>query len=239
MRQRQQGLATGSEETPGREGCGRGVRMPAKRREAAPDPEPGIDGRPWEVWTVEIPFDNRFTQAFGLPTERIQTKTRPCLTEPLKAFIAESPMLVMATSDREGRCDASPKGGLPGFVRVLDDSHLLVPDVAGNKLFQSYLNMEQNPYVGLLFFIPGLSEMVRVNGRVTIVERAELDRRGVDGARYDPDESRDVVQGIVVEVEEAYTHCPRALNYSRLWDPAEIASRQATGAHPLRAGVPA
>ena len=54
-----------------------------------------------------------------------------------------------------------------------------------------------------------------------------------------PDESRDVVQGIIVEVEEAYTHCPRALNYSRLWDPAEIASRQATGAHPLRAGVPA
>ena len=188
---------------------------------------------------METLFENRFTQAFGLPTERIQTKVRPQLTEPLKAFIAESPMLVMATSDREGRCDASPKGGLPGFVRVLDDSHLLVPDVAGNKLFQSYLNMDQNPHVGLLFFIPGLSEVVRVNGRVTIVDRVELDRRGVDGARYDPDESRDVVQGIIVEVEEAYTHCPRALNYSRLWDPAEIASRQASGAHPLRSGVTA
>jgi PPOX class probable FMN-dependent enzyme len=188
---------------------------------------------------VEIPFDNRFTQAFGPPAERIQTKVRPQLTEPLKAFIAASPMLVMATSDREGHCDASPKGGLPGFVRVLDDTHLLVPDVAGNKLFQSYLNMDQNPHVGLLFFIPGLSEVVRVNGCVTIVDRAELDRWGVDGARHDPDESRDVVQGIVVEVEEAYTHCPRAVNYPRLWDADQIANRQASGAHPLRAGVTA
>lgn len=188
---------------------------------------------------METSFDNRFTQAFGMPAERIQTKTRPYLTDPIKAFIAESPMLVMATSDREGRCDASPKGGKPGFVHVLDDHHLLVPDVSGNKLFQSYLNMDQNPHVGLLFFIPGLSEVVRVNGRVTIVSKVELDLRGVDGARHDPDESRDVVQGIVVEVEEAYTHCPRALNYSRLWDPDEIVSRQASGAHPLRAGVTA
>src|SRR5919199_1228844 len=184
---------------------------------------------------METAFDNRFTQAFGMPIERIQTKVRPHLTEPIKAFIAESPMLVMATSDREGHCDASPKGGLPGFVRILDETHLLVPDVAGNKLFQSYLNMDDNPHVGLLFLIPGLSEVVRVNGRVTIVSKADLDREGVDGARYDPDESRDVLQGIVVEVEEAYTHCPRAVNYSRLWDPDSIASRQTSGAHPLRA----
>jgi uncharacterized protein len=202
----------------------------------------GTAARPEEAENMdrsETSFDNRFTRAFGLPAERIQTKTRPYLTGPIKAFIAESPMLVMATSDREGRCDASPKGGQPGFVRILDDRHLLVPDVAGNKLFQSYLNMDENPHVGLLFFIPGLSEVVRVNGRITIVSKDELDRRGVDGARYDPDETRDVVQGILVEVEEAYTHCPRALNYSRLWDPDEIARRQASGAHPLRAGAPA
>jgi PPOX class probable FMN-dependent enzyme len=183
-------------------------------------------------------FDNRFTRAFGLPVERIQTKTRPYLTEPIKAFIAESPLLIMATSDREGRCDASPKGGLPGFVRILDDRHLVVPDVAGNKLFQSYLNMDENPHVGLLFLIPGLAEIVRVNGHVTIITKDELDRRGVDGARHDPDATRDVVQGILVAVDEAYTHCPRALNYARLWDTDEIYRRQASGAHPLRAGVP-
>ncbi|HEY7059839.1 MAG TPA: pyridoxamine 5'-phosphate oxidase family protein [Chloroflexota bacterium] len=188
---------------------------------------------------TQAPFDNRFTRAFGLPVERIQQKTRPHLTDALKAFIRESPMLVMATSDRAGHCDASPKGGLQGFVRILDDHHLMVPDVAGNKLFQSYLNMDENPHVGLLFLIPGLPEVVRVNGRVTIVEKAELDAQGVDGARHDPDEARDVIQGIVVEIEEAYTHCPRALNYSQLWDTAEIERRQASGAHPLRAPAPA
>jgi PPOX class probable FMN-dependent enzyme len=182
----------------------------------------------------EVAFDNRFTRAFGVPLERIQTKVKAYLPEPIKAFIAESPFLVMSTSDRQGRCDASPKGGQPGFVRILDDRHLLIPDVAGNKLFQSYLNMEDNPQVGLIFFIPGISEVVRVNGRVTIVSREALDGHQVEGSMPNPDGDRAVQQGIVVEVEEAYTHCPRALNYSRLWDVDAIHKRLASGRHPLR-----
>ena len=74
-------------------------------------------------------FDNKYTQAFGTPIERVKNKTNDFLTGPIKDSIAESPFLVMATSSSDGRCDASPKGGKPGFVRVLDDSHLLVPDV--------------------------------------------------------------------------------------------------------------
>jgi uncharacterized protein len=179
-------------------------------------------------------FDNRFTKTFGAPIERIRTKVKDYLTEPIKAFIAESPFLVMSTSDRQGRCDASPKGGKPGFVRILDDRHLLIPDVAGNKLFQSYLNMEDNPHVGLIFLIPGISEVVRVNGRVTIVSREALDRYRVERSMYNPDGDRAVQQGIVVEVEEAYTHCPRALNYSSLWDAEEIQRRKDSGRHPLR-----
>ena len=143
-------------------------------------------------------------------------------------MISESPFLVMATCSPEGRCDASPKGGHPGFVRILDDRHLLVPDVAGNKLFQSYQNMDQNAHVGLIFFIPGISEVVRVNGTVNIVERDELDRWDVEGSMYNPDGNRDVLQGIVVEVEEAYGHCPRALNYSDLWNPEKVQARRAT-----------
>jgi hypothetical protein len=143
----------------------------------------------------------------------------------------------MSTSDRQGRCDASPKGGEPGFVRILDDHHLLVPDVAGNKLFQSYLNMEGNPHVGLIFFIPGIAEVVRVNGRVTVVSRDMLDRYQVERSMYNPDGDRTVQQGIVIEVEEAYTHCPRAINYSRLWDEEEIRRRKQSGSHPLR-GTP-
>ena len=184
-------------------------------------------------------FDNRFTQVFGVPLERIQTKVKDFLPEPVKAFIAESPFLVMSTSDRQGRCDASPKGGEPGFVRILDDHHLLLPDVAGNKLFQSYLNMDENPHVGLVFFIPGIYEVVRVNGRVTIVSREALDGHQVERSMYNPDGDRAVQQGIVIEVEEAYTHCPRAMNYSRLWDEEEIRRRKQSGRHPLRgAAIP-
>ena len=182
----------------------------------------------------DVAFENRFTKTFGAPLERIRTKVKDHLPEPIKAFIAESPFLVMATSDSQGHCDASPKGGQPGFVRILDDRHLLIPDVAGNRLFQSYLNMDDNPHVGLIFLIPGIAEVVRVNGRVTMVSRQALDRYQVESSMSNPDGNRAVQQGIVVEVEEAYTHCPRALNYARLWDVDEIQLRRLSGRHPLR-----
>jgi PPOX class probable FMN-dependent enzyme len=184
--------------------------------------------------TSEAAFDNRFTRAFGMPVEKIRTKIRDRLPDPIRDFIAESPFLVMATCDEHGRCDASPKGGKPGFVRILDDGHLLVPDAAGNKLFQSYNNMDANPHVGLIFFIPGIPEVVRVNGRVSIVTKTDLDSQGVEDRMESPLGDRDMLQGIVVEIEEAYTHCPRALTYSNLWDPEIIAWRQTSGGHPLR-----
>jgi uncharacterized protein len=178
--------------------------------------------------------DNRFTQAFGFPLERIAAKVKDELTEPIKAFIRESPFVVMATSSPDGRCDASPKGGKPGFVRILDDRHVLVPDMAGNKLFDSYQNMDANPHVGLVFLIPGISEVVRVNGVVRIVERDDVLRYDVEDRVEHPAGPRDLLQGIVVEVEEAYGHCPRALNYSDLWNTDTIEDRQQSGRHPLR-----
>lgn len=186
--------------------------------------------------TCDPALDNRFNTAFGFPAERIRAKVVDTLSEPIKAFIAESPFAVMATSSPDGKCDASPKGGPPGFVQVLDDRHLLVPDIAGNLLFQSYLNMDVNPQVGLIFFIPGLAEVVRVNGRVQIVDRNEVERYDVDDHLDHPAGRRDLLQGIVVEVEEAYGHCPRAINYSDLWNPDGIRERVAGGsaAHPLR-----
>lgn len=179
-------------------------------------------------------FDNRFTRIFGGPVEKIRNKVKPLLSEPIKAFIREAPFAVMATSDPDGRCDASPKGGKPGFVRILDDQHLLVPDIAGNRLFQSYQNMDANPHVGLVFFIPGIAEVVRVNGRIQIVDKEEARRAGVEPTMYNPAGDRDVLQGIVIEVEEAYTHCPRALTYANVWDPEVIEWRRSSGSHPLR-----
>ena len=169
---------------------------------------------------AEAQFDNQFTRQFGFPKERPATKVQGLLGPAVKDFISQSPFLVMATSAADGSCDASPKGGKPGWVKVLDDRRLLIPDVAGNRLFQSYLNMADNPQVGLIFFIPGVRETVRVNGSVEIVDRAALDGLQVELQVFNPDENAKVLQGVVVRVEESYGHCPRALAFSRIWDGA-------------------
>ena len=186
--------------------------------------------------TYPITNDNRFTAVFGAPdpTGRAVTKVINRMSDFVQEFIRLSPFVVMATSDAEGNCDASPKGGKPGFVKVLDDQHLLLPDVAGNRLFQSYLNMDANPHVGLIFLIPGVNDTVRVNGRVTIVDQEELNRKDVEVSLYEPDERGYHLQGIIIEVEEAYGHCPRALHFSHFWDTETIAENQANRPLPTR-----
>ena len=196
--------------------------------------------------TIPPNLDNPFSQQFGTPTERVCDKVKDALPDPVKEFIRQSPFIVMATSNSEGWCDASPKGGKPGFVKILDDHHLVIPDIAGNKLFQSYLNMAENPHVGIVFFIPGCPDVARINGRVTLIDAAEVSRLEVDASVHNPDESRWVLQGILVQVEEAYGHCPRALNYGRVWDVECIrangaAQRIVNPGHKLeaaRSGVP-
>lgn len=170
---------------------------------------------------------NRFADTFGYPKGRAVTKLRDYMTPYVQEFVRQAPFVIMATSDGDGRCDASPKGGKPGFVQVLDDKHLLLPDVAGNRLFQSYQNMDANPYVGLLFFIPGVDDTVRVNGRITIVDRDELQRRNVELSLWNPDDNAKHLQGLLIEVEEAYGHCPRALKFSQLWNVEQITTNQA------------
>lgn len=165
---------------------------------------------------------NRFTEMFGEPKGRAVSKLRDYMTTALQEFIQISPFMVMASSDAEGRCDASPKGGTPGFVKVLDNKHLLIPDVAGNKLFQSYQNVDANPYVGLIFFLPGVENTVRVNGKATIVTRDDLAHYNVTLELYNPDDNSKHLQGMLIEVEEAYAHCPRALKFSQLWDTQAI-----------------
>jgi uncharacterized protein len=188
--------------------------------------ETGAPAVPGEAELTEEcdPFDNPFTRQFGVPAERPRKKVVPYLEAHVREFIARAPFLVMATSDGEGRCDASPKGGRPGFVAVLDERHLLVPDVAGNRLFQSYLNMSANPHVGLLFMIPGSDTTVRVNGRARLIDQDEV-RRHVDGLSVSwKDDNTVLLQGVLVEVEEAYSHCPRAFRFADLWNPQTAGS---------------
>jgi PPOX class probable FMN-dependent enzyme len=170
---------------------------------------------------------NRFQETFGLPSEGARTKVRNVMSEQVQAFIRQSPFAVMATSNANGQCDASPRGGTPGFVKILDDKHLLLPDVAGNRLFQSYGNIDTNPQVGLLFMIPGLDRTVRVNGRAKIVTREELEQHAVTLSVHQPDDNAKHLQGLLIEVEEAYGHCPRAYKFANLWDTKTIEQNRA------------
>lgn len=172
---------------------------------------------------------NRFADTFGYPDPkgRAVTKLKEYMTPYVQGFIRQSPFMIMASSAVDGRCDASPKGGTPGFVKVLDERHLLIPDVAGNKLFQSYQNFDENPHVGLLFFIPGVNDTVRVNGKVVIVDKQELANQNMALSLYNPDDNARHLQGVVIEVEEAYGHCPRALKFSQLWNVETIQANQA------------
>ena len=172
--------------------------------------------------TRQADLDNPFNKKFGTPSERAASKVKDAMPQLVKEFIAQSPFIVMATSSAEGWCDASPKGGKPGFVKILDDQHLLVPDIGGNKLFQSYQNILENPHVGIVFFIPGCPDVARVNGRVSIVDAEELKRLEVEASVSNPDDRTVILQGILVDVEEAYGHCPRALNFGAVWDIKEI-----------------
>ena len=177
---------------------------------------------------------SRFNDQFGEMSERARVKVKGEMSEFVQKFIEASPFVVMASSDPDGNCDASPKGGKPGFVKVIDGTRLLLPDVAGNRLFQSYQNMDANPHVGLLFMIPGVNDTVRVNGTVSIVNKEELDRQKVELELYWTDDNAKHLQGIIINVEESYGHCPRAYNFAKLWDTDQIAENQTNRPIPLR-----
>ena len=125
-------------------------------------------------------------------------------------FIALSPFLVLASSDSEGRADASPRGDGPDFVQVLDEKTLLIPDRRGNNRVDSFGNVLSSPGVGLVFFVPGINETLRVNGRARLTRNEAL---------LEPTTVQEKTPklGLLVEVDEAYFHCGKALIRSKLW----------------------
>jgi uncharacterized protein len=154
----------------------------------------------------------------GSPSERAVRKQLAALDVYCRKFIERSPFLTLATSSSDGRCDVSPKGDQPGFVAVLDEHTLAVPDRPGNKRFDSLQNIIDNPQVGLLFLIPGMDETLRVNGTAELVRDAELlDRLCVAG--------KQPLLAIVVHVEEAYFHCGRSSLRASVWDPEKYMPR--------------
>ncbi len=161
---------------------------------------------------------NQFQEQFGAPSKGATSKVVPYMIDWVQEFIRHSPFAILASSNASGACDASPKGGKPGFVKVIDERHLLIPDVAGNRLFQSYDNLSSNSQVGLLFFIPGEDCTARVNGTVEVVDKEKLSTMNINMEIFNPDENSKILQGLLLTVDESYAHCPRAMKFSNLWD---------------------
>ena len=153
------------------------------------------------------------------PREAAVRKQISALDEHCRDFIARSPFVFIATSNAAGDCDVSPKGDAAGFVHVLDDNTLVIPDRRGNQRLDSMQNIIENPHVGLLFIIPGVEWTLRVNGRATLVRDDDL-RRELSAQGVVPE------LAIGVEVEEAFLHCPKCFLRAKLWDTDEWMPRE-------------
>ena len=148
----------------------------------------------------------------GSPSEVALKKQITRLDEHCRAVIAHAPFLLLATAGADGRCDVSPKADPAGFVSVLDDTHLVIPDRPGNKRLDGMRNILANPHVGLLFLVPARGETLRVNGRACITRDADL-------LATLPVEGKVPSLAIGVEVEEVFLHCAKAFKRSGLWEP--------------------
>ena len=139
-------------------------------------------------------------------------KQHDTVTDHDRAFIAHSPFVIVSTSDARGGCDVSPKGGPPGFVTVLDDGTVVIPDLSGNNRLDTLENLLGNDGIALLFLIPGVDETLRVNGRA---------RLSTDPTVLAASAVGDVVPkvAIAVDVDEAFIHCAKALRRGAVWDP--------------------
>jgi PPOX class probable FMN-dependent enzyme len=149
---------------------------------------------------------------------RASDKVMPALDTHCRTILKHATFCVVATQSANGRGDASPRGDPAGFVRVLDDRHILLPDRIGKNRFDSMANLFENSAIGVLFFVPGMSEVLRINGigRVTDDE-ALLALSTVQG--------RAPRIGILIEVHEAFLHCAKAINRAGLWDASKHVDR--------------
>jgi len=149
---------------------------------------------------------------YGEPSPRAARKVLSRLDKHCRAFIGLSPFLVIGTASADGRSDVSPRGDAPGFVAVLDDRTLLLPDRLGNNRVDTLSNVVENPNVGLLFFVPGMNETLRINGTASVVTDPGLLEPLAAGGKVP-------ASGLLIRVDEAFLHCAKALIRSKLWEP--------------------
>jgi hypothetical protein len=159
-----------------------------------------------------ISSETELRALLGEPSDLVKRKVIPILDTHARNFIRYSPMLMIGTVSPDGTGDVSPKGDAAGFVHVIDETHLAIPDRPGNKRIDTLRNIVANGTVGLLFMIPGVDETLRINGKAQIVQdRALLSELQAQG--------KTPLLAIVVEIHEVYLHCAKAYIRSKLWHP--------------------
>ncbi len=151
-------------------------------------------------------------EVLGSPNARVLAKVTDRLDDLCRDFIARSPFLVISSSDAAGRVDCSPKGDPPGFVRVLDDKTLAIPERPGNRRADTFRNVLQNPKVGLIFLVPGKGETLRISGTARLVRDRWLRETMTHNGKV-PD------LALVVTCEEVFAHCTKCMVRSALWQP--------------------
>ncbi|WP_332643175.1 pyridoxamine 5'-phosphate oxidase family protein [Aeromicrobium sp.] len=161
---------------------------------------------------MTITTEAELRELLGEPMERVLEKDRASFSPEHRAWLAASPFCLVASSDASGRCDVSPKGDPAGFGLVVDDTTLAIPERPGNKRADGFANILQNPYVGLIFFVPGRGDTLRVNGRAKLLADAPYaDQMIVKGHKP--------VVILEVDVEQIFFHCSKAFLRSSLWKP--------------------
>ncbi|BCK72209.1 phosphohydrolase [Streptomyces libani subsp. rufus] len=161
---------------------------------------------------VEIDSKAELRELMGEPSSHAAHKARYRLHDLDRQWLARSPFCVIATADAQGRCDVSPKGDPAGFTHVLDDTTLVIPDRPGNKRVDGWMNVLDNPHVGLNYLLPGRGDTLRINGRARLLRDAPFfDALTVKGHRPR--------LALLVEVEEIFYHCSKAFLRSDLWKP--------------------
>ena len=167
---------------------------------------------------TEVGSVGQLRELLGEPSARAATKERSRLHAIDREWLALSPFCVLATCDAQGNCDASPKGDPAGrLVHVVDDGTIAVPERPGNKRVDGYSNVLSNPHAGIISIIPGRTETLRINGRARIVRDAPFFSDLVVGGRRP-------VLALVIEIEQVFSHCPKAFLRSSLWEPSSWAA---------------
>ena len=155
----------------------------------------------------------------GEPAPTVRDKEMPRLDVHCRRFVELSPILFISSSGADGKGDVTPRGDPPGFVKVIDDRTLLIPERLGNKRADTMMNVLANPNVGIVFLIPGVDEILRVNGRAAVIEDpALLAPLAVNG--------KAPRLGLRIDIDDVFIHCGRALKRARMWDPASRIDRR-------------